>query len=97
MPAESMTAGKLSCAITLEGLPAQRIVATIGSTSGTPLRGALIQLQGDQLFATSSGHPKLQVTLPFGVDTRKAEGQLQGKQIVVKLEYAPLQVVWASP
>ena len=71
------------------------MVATISSTSGSPLQGAVIQLQGDQLFATSSDHPRLQVTLPFGIDASKAEGQLRGKHLVVKLEYAPLQAVWA--
>lgn len=92
----TLSAGELSCAISLEGHPVQGVVATISSTSKDALEGAVIQIQGDQLYASSLGCSKLQVMLPFGVDGSKAKGQMQGEQIIVKMQYAPLQSVWAS-
>ena len=90
-----LPAGSLSCAISLEGRPVQRIIAVISSTSASPLEGTTIEIQGDQLFASAGGHTQLQVRLPFGVNASKAEVQVQDKQTSVKLEYAPLQAVWA--
>ena len=74
----------------------QRVVATISSTSNDAVEGAVIQIQGDQLYASSPGCSNLQVMLPFGVNGSKAKGQMQGGQIIVRMEYAPLQSVWAS-